>query len=177
MNELNDLKFESFEDFAGYLSSLPAEKIKTSWAVLVALFENKRKLFEDLLPKGGDPIELMSLPPETLKEMFSTFESKMPIFQKESEAMVKCAKILFDEEMTEGRLDGEKGINAIEGLHQANLNLLDNYHHSMRLAIDPKSVIAEYEALEKQNPRPAPSNSGCLVVIILFIISVATILM
>ncbi len=177
MNELNDFKFESFEDFEGFLSTLPAEKIRASLKVLIALFEKQRKLFDEILPKGEDPIALMSLPPETLKEMFSSFENKRPIFQKESEAMVRCAKILFDEEMTEGKLDGEKGINAIEGLHKAHLNMMDNYHHSLKFAIDPKAVIAEYETMEKQNPRPAPSNSGCMVVVLLFIISIATILL
>lgn len=165
-----ELKFESFEDFEGYLSNLPVDKIKSSLKLLVALFENQRKKFEDTIPEGEDPIALMSLPPETLTEMFSTFEKQMPIFQKESEAMVKCAKLLFDEEITEGKLDGKKMIEVIESIHETNLKMLDTNHHCLKFAVDPKDVIAEYEELEKQNPRPAPSNSGCMVVVLVILI-------
>ena len=167
---MDKLKFESFEDFEAFLSTLPVDKIKGSFKVLAALFEIQRKKYEELIPKGGDPIALMSLPPEKLKELFTSFEEQMPMFKTESEAMLRCARTLFDEEITEGQLDGTKMIEAIEGLHEANLKLLDGYHHSLKFASDPKGVIAEYEALEKQNPRPTPSNSGCMVVVLVILI-------
>lgn len=176
MDKLSDFKFESFEDFEGFLKSLYAEKLKESWPVLVALFEKQRKIFEDLIPKE-DPISLLSLPPEKLKEMISSYEQQMPLFKKESEAMVRCSKILFDEEIAEGKVEGEKMIENIEELHAANEKLLESYHQSLKFTSDPLAAIEEYEKLEKQNPRPAPSNSGCMVVVLLFIISIVTLLL
>lgn len=177
MNEFNEFKFESFEDFKGFLESLPVEKLKNSFPVLVALFEKQRKIFDEQIPKNGDPLSLLSLPPEKLKELFSLFEQQMPLLQKESEAMVRCAKILFDKEITEERMDGEAMIKSIEGMHEAYLKLLDSHHHSLRFSADPKAVIAEYEELAKQNPRPTSSNSGCMLVVILLFISVAAYLL
>ena len=175
MNELSGFKFESFEDFEGFLKSLSAEKLKESWPVLAALFEKQRKIFENVIPKG-DPLSLLSLPQEKTKELFSSFEQQMPLFKKESEAMVRCAQIIFDEEMTEGRVEGDKMIENIEQLHEANLSYLESYHQSMRFTSDPLAAIKEYDKLEKQNPRPAPSNSGCMVLVIMLIISIATII-
>ena len=80
MNELSDFKFESFEDFEGFLKSLSAEKQKDSWKVLAALFEKQRKIFENVIPKG-DPLSLLSLPPEKVKEIFSSFEQQMPLLK------------------------------------------------------------------------------------------------
>lgn len=172
MNKLSDFKFESFEDFEGFLKSLSTEKLKESLPVLVALFEKQRKIFEDLIPKE-DPISLLSLPPEKLKEMISSYEQQMPLFKKESETMVRCARILFDEEMAEGKVEGQKMIENIEELHAANEKLLESYHQSLKLTSDPLAAIEEYEKLEKQNPRPAPSNSGCMVVFLVLIVSIA----
>lgn len=176
MNELSDFKFESFEDFEGFLKSLSAEKQKDSWKVLAALFEKQRKIFENVIPKG-DPLSLLSLPPEKVKEIFSSFEQQMPLFKKESEAMVRCAKIIFDEEITEGEVEGDKMIENIEKLHEANVSYLESYHQSMRFTSDPLAAIEEYDKLVKENPRPAPSNSGCMVVVLLFIISIVSLLL
>jgi hypothetical protein len=174
MNELNDYKFESFEDFEGFLKNLSTEKLKKSWSVLAALFEKQRKIFENLIPKG-DTASLLSFPPEKLKEIFSSYEQQMALFKKESEAMVRCARILFDEEITEGKVEGEKLIENIEELNKINIDLLENYHQNLRFAIDPMTVVDEM--FEKQKPRSTPSNSGCMVVVILFIISIATFLL
>lgn len=43
---MSEFKFESFEDFEGFLTTLPVEKLKSSFPVLVALFEKQRKTFE-----------------------------------------------------------------------------------------------------------------------------------
>ena len=138
------------------------------------MFEKQRKIFENVIPKG-DPLSLLSLPPEKVKEIFSSFEQQMPLYKKESEAMVRCAKILFDEEMTEGKVEGDKLIENIEGLHKINIDFLEDYHQSLRFAIDPLAVADE--EFEKQKPKSAPSNSGCMVVVLLFIISIATFLL
>ena len=101
----------------------------------------------------------------------------MPLFKKESEAMVRCAKILFDEEMAEGKVEGEEMIETIEKWHEANVKLLDGYYQSLRFTSDPLAAIEEHKKLEKQSPRPASSNSGCMVVVLLFIISIVTLLL
>ena len=174
---MSEFKFESFEDFEGFLTTLPVEKLKNSFPVLVALFEKQRKTFDEQIPKNEGPLSLLSLPPEKLKELFSLFEQQMPLLKKESEAMVRCARILFDKEITEGSMDGDKMIKAIEGMHEAYLKVLDSHHFGLRLSADPIAVIAEYEEIAKQNPKPTPPNSGCMLVIFLLFISVATFLL
>ena len=42
------------------------------------------------------------------------------MFKTESEAMLRCARTLFDEEITEGQLDGNKMIEAIESEYDIN---------------------------------------------------------
>ena len=174
---MSEFKFESFEDFEGFLTTLPVEKLKNSFPVLVALFEKQRKTFDEQIPKDGDPLSLLSLPPEKLKELFSLFEQQMPLLLKESEAMVRCARILFDKEIAEGRMDGDEMIKSVEKMHEAYLKVLDSHHQSLRFSADPKTVIAEYEELAKQNPRPTPSNSGCMVVFLVLFISIVAFLL
>lgn len=169
---MNEFKFESFEDFGNFLFSLSEDKISNSWIVLVALFEKQRKILDDIIP-DEDVMSLLGDPPESVKKRLSLFEQQMPIFRKESEEMVRCAKLLFNEKMSEGRVDGEKMIETIEKLHESHLKILETSHHSLRFSADPKAVIAEYKELDEQNPKPVSSNSGCMVVLGVLIISIA----
>ncbi len=168
---MNDFNFESFEDFGNFLSSLSEDKIGSSWALLVELFNKQRKKLEDAIPLENLDSLLLE-PSELVKEKLSMYERQMPIIRKESEEMVRCAKILFNEKITEGRIDGEKMLEAIENLHEANLKIMETNHHSLRFSADPKAIIAEYKELEKQSPRPVTSNGGCMVALLVLIVSV-----
>jgi hypothetical protein len=72
----------------------------------------------------------------------------------------------------DGRIDGEKMIDTIVKLHETHLKILETSHHSLRFSADPKAVIAEYKELEKQDPKPAPFNSGCMVIFLVLIFSI-----
>jgi hypothetical protein len=78
---MNEFKFESFEDFGNFLSTLSKDKISSSWVVLVALFEKQRKIFDDSIP-DEDVMSLLGEPSESVKERLSMFEQQMPFFEK-----------------------------------------------------------------------------------------------
>ena len=168
---MNEFNVENFEDFGNFLFSLSEDRIRSSWVILVALFEKQRKMLDESIP-DEDVMSLLGDPSESVKERLSLFEQQMPIFRKESEEMVRCAKLLFNEKMTEGRIDGEKMIEAIEKLHETHLKILETSHHSLRFSADPKAVIAEYIELDEQNSKPFSSNSGCMVVLGVLIVSI-----
>ena len=93
--------------------------------------------------------------------------------------MVECGKLTWNKTVLEPLSDdkADEMIDCYEKLREHSLQQLDAIYNMLRLFAHPHEVIDEYKELEKQNPRPAPSNRGCMVVALLLIISIFTILL
>lgn len=115
----------------------------------------------------------------SFEQKFSEFKDLLPSFKEELDSMEQCAKLTWNKDVLETIPDEtiNNMIGSYEKVREHGLQQLDAIYNLLRLFANPHEVIDEYKELEKQNPQPVCSGRGCMVVVLLFIISIATILL
>lgn len=172
-------KVKSYKDFEVLLKESSTEDIRANFKTIETLISVLNDKWSQTIDKWNVDLNDKRFFEGSIEQRFSEFKSLLPTFKEELDSMVECAKIIWNKDVLES-LSDEKITEMMDchiKMRKYGLQHLDAIYNVYRTLVNPHEVIAEYKELEKQNPRPTPSNSGCMVVVLLFIISIATILL
>lgn len=172
-------KIKSYKDLEILLKESSAADIRANFKTIEALTSVLNEKWKQTIGKWNVDLNDSTFFEGSFEEKFAEFGSLLPTFKEELDSMVECGKLTWNKNVLEPLSDekADEMINCYEKLREHSLQQLDAIYNMLRLFAHPHEVIDEYKELEKQNPRPAPSNSGCMVVVLLLIISIATILL
>lgn len=172
-------KIKSYKDLAILLKESSAEDIRANFKTIEALTSVLNEKWRQTIDKWNVDLNDSAFFEGSFEQKFAEFESLLPSFKEELDSMVECGKLTWNNNVLEPLSDekADEMIDCYEKLRKHSLEQLDAIYNMLRLFAHPHEVIDEYKELEKQNPRPAPSNSGCMVIALLLIISIATILL
>ena len=168
-------KIKSYKDLEILLKESSAVDIRANFKTIEALTSVLNEKWKQTIDKWNVDLNDSAFFEGSFELKFAEFESLLPSFKEELDSMVECGKLTWNKNVLE-LLSDEKAdemIDCYEKLRKHSLEQLDAIYNMLRLFAHPHEVIDEYKELEKQNPRPAPSNSGCMVVFLVLIVSIA----
>ena len=166
---------KSYKELELLLKESSRDSIRSNFKYIQALMSALNEKRNITMEKWNVDLEDKKFFEGSFEQKFSEFKDLLPSFKEELDSMVQCAKLTWNKDVLESITDEtiNNMIGSHEKLREHGLKQLDAIYNLLRLFANPHEVLDEYKELEKQNPQPVPSSRGCMVVVMVLIISVA----
>ncbi len=167
-------KVKSYKDLEILLKESDVEDIRANFKTIEILTSVLNEKWRKTIDKWNIDLNDSRFFEGSFEQKFSEYNSLLPTFKEELNSMVECAKLTWNKDVLEPLSDDKIAdmVDCHEKLRKHGLQQLDAIYNMLRLFANPHEVIDEYEELEKQSPRPVTSNSGCMVALLVLIVSV-----
>lgn len=166
---------KSYKELESLLKESSRESIRANYKYIQALMSALNEKRNIAMEKWNVDLDDKKFFEGSFEQKFAEFKDLLPSFKEELDSMIRCVKMTWNKEVL-GAISDEtinKVIDSHEKLREHSLQQLDAIYDLLRLFANPHEVLDEYKEIEKQNPQPVRHSSGCMVVVMVMIISLA----